>query len=185
MKNLSLLFISSLVILFSGCVSVKMPCSSNPDKIIPELKLQTIFEEIAKELKSKCHNGRCNGSSTTIITDFVDIKTLTPRRSGMLMSELMKSSINKIYGDNIIQAEFSQYFTLNNSGLVVLTRDVKKIQEQRLPFSEAIVGTYNYTNNKLYIFVRKINIYTGKITSMVTKEINFSCVNGLMVDSIW
>ena len=185
MKNFTFVLISSLIFLLNGCVSVKMPCSNNPDKVIPELKLQTIFEEIARELKNKCHSVRCNGSSTTLITDFVDIKTLTPRRSGMLMSELMKSSISRIYGDNIIQAEFSQYFKLNVSGLVVLTRDVTQIQQQRFPFSEAIVGTYNYTNNKLYIFVRKINIYTGKITSMVTKEINFSCVNGLMVDSIW
>ena len=185
MTRIFILFLTNFIFIINGCVSVKMPCSSNPDKVIPALKLQSVFDEIAKELKNNCHSVRCNGATTTLITDFVDIRSLTPKRSGMLMSELMKSSINKIYGDNIIQAEFSQYFKLNDNGLVVLTRDVTKIQQQQFPFSEAIVGTYNYTNSKLYIFVRKINIYTGKITSMVTKEINYGCINGVIIDSVW
>jgi hypothetical protein len=65
----------------------------------------------------------------------------------------------------------------------VLTRKVSEIKNDEYSHADAIVGTYSYqNNNKVVIFARKLNMETGKISRMVTREINYSC-SGRSVDS--
>jgi len=93
------------------------------------------------------------------------------------MGELMRGSLNKVCCYKIIQAEFAKYFKLSENGLVVLTRKINEIKKDDYSHSDVIVGTYSYlNNNKVLIFVRKINIGTGKISKMVTREISYNCV---------
>ncbi len=114
---------------------------------------------------------------SVLVTDFADIQTFIPNQSGLLMGELMRGSLNKACCYKIIQAEFAKYFKLSENGLVVLTRKVNEIKKDEYSQSEAIVGTYSYLgNNKVLVFVRKINMETGKISSMVTREIEYSCL---------
>ena len=101
------------------------------------------------------------------------------------MGELMRASLNKVCCYKIIQAEFAKYFKLSEKGLVVLTRNVNEIKKSEYFQSEAIVGTYNYVNNnKVVIFARKINMETGKISRMVTREVNYSCLGRLVKYSV-
>lgn len=114
---------------------------------------------------------------TVLVTDFADLQTFIPNQPGLLMGELMRASLNKTCCYKIIQAEFAKYFKLSESGLVVLTRNVNEIKKDEYFQSEAIVSTYNYlSNNKVVIFVRRINMATGKISRMVTREVNYSCL---------
>lgn len=111
-----------------------------------------------------------------MVTDFADIQTFIPNQSGLLMGELMRGSLNKVCDYKIVQAEFAKYFKLSENGLVVLTRHASEIKKDEYSQQEAIVGTYNYlNNNKVLLFVRKINTQTGKISRMVTREINYTC----------
>ncbi|MDD5286102.1 MAG: FlgO family outer membrane protein [Desulfuromonadaceae bacterium] len=113
---------------------------------------------------------------TLLVTDFADIQSFLPNQSGLLMGELMRGSLNKICCYKIVQAEFAKYFKLTENGLVVLTRKVNEIKKDEYFQSEVIVGTYSYlNNNKVIIFVRKIDTKTGKISRMVTREINYTC----------
>lgn len=113
---------------------------------------------------------------TVLVTDFADLQTFVPNQSGLLMGELMRGSLNNVCCYKIIQAEFAKYFKLSENGLVVLTRRVSEIKKDEYFQSEAIVGTYSYlNNNKVVVFVRKINMETGKISRMVTREVNYSC----------
>jgi hypothetical protein len=114
---------------------------------------------------------------TVLVTDFADLQTFIPNQSGLLMGELMRAGLNKTCCYKIIQAEFAKYFKLSENGLVVLTRNVNEIKKDEYSQSEAIVGTYNYlNNNKVVVFVRRINMATGRISKMVTREVNYSCL---------
>jgi hypothetical protein len=119
---------------------------------------------------------------TVMVTDFVDVQAYIPKRSGILMGELMRAGLNKMCCYKIIQGEFARYFKLSADGLVVLTRDAAEIKDDEYSQSEVVVGTYNYLNdyavsrrNKLVIFVRRIDTQTGKISKIVTREVNYYC----------
>jgi len=186
--------------LLSGCVA-SLPPSLGGDcnnKTLPILldstDLKALFQDMASELcidtNTDClapdTNGKASVSScssddviikkTVLVTDFADLQSYMPHQSGLLMGELMRGSLNKVCSYKIIQAEFAKYFKLSENGLVVLTRKASEIKKDEYNQSEAVIGTYNYLGtNKVVIFVRNINIETGKINKMVTREINYSC----------
>lgn len=119
---------------------------------------------------------------TVMVTDFVDVQSYIPNRSGILMGELMRAGLNKTCCYKIIQGEFARYFKLSTDGLVVLTRDIAEIKDDEYAQPEVVVGTYNYLQdsyhlrrNKLVIFVRRINTQTGKISKIVMRELNYYC----------
>jgi hypothetical protein len=110
---------------------------------------------------------------TVIVTDFVDLQTFEPKHAGLLMAELMRGSLHKVCCNRILQGEFSKYFKLTDKGLVVLTRSSDNIKKNEYSGRDVVVGTYEYSCNKLMIFVKKINISTGRIERMVTRELDF------------
>jgi len=198
-RYLSFLVISCVLFL-SGC-RASVPSNFGGDcynKTLPALldstDLIALFQDIAAEFCFEsssdclapieegkvttqiCTNREETNPMTVLVTDFADIQTFLPNQSGLLMGELMRGSLNKVCSYKIIQAEFAKYFKLSENGLVVLTRKVNEIKKDTYSQSEAIVGTYNYlNNNKVVIFVRRINTETGKISRMVAREINYSC----------
>ena len=195
-----LLIISCALWLLSGCAD-SLPHNFGGDcynKTLPILLDSTdlipLFQDIATELcvetssdclapveegggsTQNCANRAEANPMTVLVTDFADIQTFLPNQSGLLMGELMRGSLNKVCNYRIIQAEFAKYFKLSENGLVVLTRKVNEIKKDTYSQPEAIVGTYNYlNNNKVVIFVRRINTETGKISRMVAREINYTC----------
>jgi hypothetical protein len=96
------------------------------------------------------------------------------------MGELMRGSLSSICSTKITQVEFAKFFNLNEKGLVVLSRKVSEIKKDEYDQTEAIVGTYSYLNNKIVIFARKINVVTGKISRMVTREVDYNCAGGVV-----
>lgn len=199
-KLISYLILLCVTGLLTGCAA-SIPRTFGGDcynKTLPMLldstDLKSLFQDISAELcVDTCSDCLVQGISgkgtnqicanrdeinrlTVLVTDFADIQSFLPNQSGLLMGELMRGGLNKVCCYKIIQAEFSKYFKLSENGLVVLTRKVSEIKKDVYSQPEAIVGTYNYlNNNKVVIFVRKINTDTGKITKMVTREINYTC----------
>jgi|GEM_PF-666603 len=174
---------------YGACYNKSLPV------LLDATDLKALFQDIAAELCvdtcAECAARTADGKAaipasapsdeanrlTVLVTDFADLQTFIPNQPGLLMGELMRASLNKTCCYKIIQAEFAKYFKLSESGLVVLTRNVNEIKKDEYFQSEAIVGTYNYlSNNKVVIFVRRINMATGKISRMVTREVNYSCL---------
>ncbi|GFE60788.1 FlgO family outer membrane protein [Geobacter sp. AOG2] len=174
---------------YGACYNKTLPV------LLDATDLKALFQDIAAELCvdtcAECAARTSDGKAaipasapndeanrlTVLVTDFADLQTFIPNQPGLLMGELMRASLNKTCCYKIIQAEFAKYFKLSESGLVVLTRNVNEIKKDEYFQSEAIVGTYNYlSNNKVVIFVRRINMTTGKISRMVTREVNYSCL---------
>jgi hypothetical protein len=156
--------------------------------------LKSLFQDMAREICSEnCVESTAQGQGgnltipvctkreggkpeTVLVTDFADIQSFLPNQSGLLMGELMRGGLSKVCNYKIMQVEFAKFFKLSENGLVVLTRNVRDIKNDEYNESEAVVGTYSYlSNSKVVLFVRKINITTGKISRMVTREINYYC----------
>jgi hypothetical protein len=173
------------------CVNKTLP------SLLDATDLKSLFHEIALDLctescidcpdnsnfPNSCEQDYNNARRVTIlVSDFADIQSFLPNQSGLLMGELMRASLNKVCHYEIIQAEFAKYFKLSEKGLVALTRNASEVNNDTYSQPDIIVGTYNYANNnKVVLFVRRINTATGKISRMVMKEINFSCENKTVI----
>jgi PBP1b-binding outer membrane lipoprotein LpoB len=187
MKNI-IYAITILVALFiNGCVSSSVDCTDeygddfDKAQIISNLSLENIMDEISLELCTNSDTRQRPLSKSLIFTDFVDIKTLKTDKNGMFMSELLRSSFSTNCNTKIVQAEFGKYFTLNNKGFVSRTRDIDKIKKSNYAYSKAIVGTYRFTRNNLYLFVKLIDINTGKVIKMVRKKVSYQCMGGYIL----
>jgi hypothetical protein len=201
------IYISAIVTFFlavtlSGCAAQSTAVRYSTcygktfNQLLEATDLKPLFNDIARELCAepclsegtaspvdKADNSRCSAVNdknnySILITDFVDIQTFTPASQGLLMGELMRGSLSSICSTKITQVEFAKFFNLNEKGLVVLSRKVSEIKKDEYDQTEAIVGTYSYLNNKIVIFARKINVVTGKISRMVTREVDYNCAGG-------
>ncbi len=194
---------SVLFFTLMGCLATQEGYVRCYGKTLPVLldstDLKALFGDIAAELcidtcsdsvtripddKGAAHN--CTNRDeinrqTVLVTDFADIQTYIPNQSGILMGELMRASLNNVCCYKIVQAEFAKYFKLSENGLVVLTRKANEIKKEEYVQPEVVVGTYNYlSNNKVVIFVRRIDMQTGKISRIVTRELDYSCSGRLL-----
>jgi len=176
------------------CVDTSSDCGQQTKAVCVQSDTLTSFDgvanvdisnncglQVAQQTKTACNENDLPPSSdevvkrTVLVTDFVDIQSFVPKQQGILMGELMRGSLNSNCSYRIVQAEFAKYFKLSESGLVVLSRNVGVIKHDEYKQPECIVGTYSIMNNKLILFVRRINTDTGKISKMVTREITYSC----------
>lgn len=159
------------------------------NQLLEATDLKPLFNDIARELctdspvlsggsVSADTTGNKSGNYSVLITDFVDIQSFAPASQGLLMGEFMRGSLSSICSTKITQVEFAKFFNLNEKGLVVLSRKVSEIKNDEYDQTEAIVGTYSYLSNKIVVFARKINVVTGKISRMVTREVDYNCSNG-------
>lgn len=184
--------------MLSGCTAgiINAPCYGRTlPQLLDATNLKPLFQEMAYELcTDSCTDCAVRGADkalelppscgldeirrqTVLVTDFVDIKSYMPEHAGLLMGEMMRGSLNRVCCYKIVQAEFGKYFKLNEHGLVSLTRRVSEVKKDEYPQPEAVVGTYNYlNNNKVVLFVRRINTTTGHVVKMVTREIDYSCL---------
>lgn len=188
-----------VAVLLTGCVSQNMSkryatCSGKSfNQLLESTELKPLFNDIARELcaepcvsedgtptgtRATCSSGNDSTDYSILVTDFVDIQSFTPAPQGLLMGELMRGSLSSVCSTKITQVEFAKFFNLNEKGLVVLSRKVSEIKKDEYDQTEAIVGTYSYLNNKIVIFARKINVLSGKISRMVTREVDYNCAGG-------
>lgn len=190
----------ALIMCLTGCVHVQQSYSScTIVDLLNSADLKLLFNGIATEMcsdkcgecrqssggdsknKSYCSDGAGANPITVLVTDFVDINTYVPKPVGLLMGELMRGGLSEVCCYTIVQAEFATYFKLSDSGLVSLTRKASEVKNDEYRQGEAIVGTYDYLDdNKLLIFVKKINTVTSRISRMVTRELSYVCDNGLV-----
>ncbi len=183
-----------IVVNLAGCsffspTGRKSACSGKSfNQLLEATDLKPLFNGIARELCSEacvtpsavektvaCSSVADNPNHSVLVTDFVDIQSFTPASQGILMGELMRGSLSSVCGTKIVQAEFAKFFSLNEKGLVVLSRKASEIKQDDFDQTEAVVGTYSYLSNKVVIFARRINVVSGKISRMSMREVDYSC----------
>lgn len=187
MKNCLWIVLTISLFFIQGCAGVQCPEFS--EDIITRLDLKDAMSGIADELSCKPESAEitCKAlTGTVIITDFVDIQSLKPGKPGILLSEMMKSRLFASADIRVAQVEFSKYFTLTPDGLVGLTRNSREILKDEYANSECIVGTYSLAPQQLFLFVRRIDMKTGKIIKMADRTISWSCSQGFRFNrSMW
>ena len=66
-------------------------------------------------------------------------------------------------------------------GLSVLTREADDVLKQKNMTLVGIVGSYSVQGNRIHIFIRRINLRTGRIISTSTKLIPYACIGDSIV----
>ena len=168
------IFLVGLILFFISC-SLPNPFVNkyqftpqlSVDSVVPNLNLSEAIDDMAYKL-CPYTSGR-----TIIVTDFVDLETLKPGKSGLLLSELLKSKLSQVCNTKVVQVEFSKYFTIGQNGFRVLTRNIYELKGVNQPVTIAVVGTFNLSQNKLYLFSHVINIQTGVVYKIVEEEIGY------------
>ncbi|MBJ6726782.1 FlgO family outer membrane protein [Geomesophilobacter sediminis] len=178
MRAKALVTVSLLVSLLSGCSSLHSgagygtKCPKDLDSQLKAIQAKQVFADLAQDL---C--GSRDSYGTVLVTDFVDLESLAPNASGILMGEWMRSSLSSVCGYDIQQAEFGRYFTLGANGLAVLTRRGEAIRKDEVKNADIVVGTFSQSADKLVLFAKKFNLNGNVITKMSSKEIVFSCTD--------
>lgn len=203
-----LLFIAMVGGLLAGCGTTSSStvrtvptkatekCTVGLEWQVRMLDLKGIFDGLAKELCTNCQPqltpaktaeaavcGEQAGDDL-LVTDFVDLSTLEPKQSGILLGEAMRSGLSRVCCRKIQQVELAKYFKLTEKGLVALTRDAEKIVRDQFPPKECVVGTYILTSDKLILFAKRINLADGSVVRMTSREITFSCTDTNMKYSV-
>lgn len=183
MKRLVALIAMLAALGLAACVKIvpRADCSGETESVASSVSLKEEFDALARELcDDSCTTDPATGKrtcrgATVMVTDFVDIQTYKPKKSGVLFGEVMRSSLNEVCRYKIVQAEFADYFRLSEEGLTALTRNPQEIRAHEYPTAEAVVGAYHFSGGKAFLFARRLNTYTGKIARLSSREIPLGC----------
>ena len=150
-----------IVMLFlSACSSrYSFPFPSSPSRV---------FESIAEEI---CPDQEICKNSVVIVPDFVDLDTMQPGDLGFLFSEYLKGALVKVCGCEIYAVELRRNLKLDERGLLALTRDVSELKKKDFYARWAVIGTYREEKDSVVVFVRLVDLATGKIKRFATRRL--------------
>ncbi|VAY86579.1 hypothetical protein MNB_ARC-1_524 [hydrothermal vent metagenome] len=175
------IFLLSIFIL-NGCTSTtscKNSFGQNKPHtdIISSLPVAKYIDEMAGSLYPRL------GGGNIIITDFVNTTTYQATPAGIIMAEMLRTSISNKTNARIIQADFRKSFKLTPQGIISLTRDIKNSLKPNVYVPIALVGSYNIINGSMYIFIKRINIRNASVIHSVSRKISFSCFGEYIIDT--
>ena len=159
------IYIFSLLIIFTSCFH------QTPEQAFYNTDFSKNFDEISKDF-CKFINYR-----KVILTDIVNYKTLKPTPAGEFLTEFFRNSLVNKCNTSIYQIEIRKKIKINNIGTSAFSRNVNDIKNKQLKSTYLITGTYSMTDNFVIIFVRLINLRTGKIILSKTKKIRYYIKN--------
>ena len=182
LPKVALIALLGSVLLFSGCTSIQQ-CKGAFNQSLPHadiisaLPIEEHINAMSKELYP------AYGGGNMVVTDFIDTNNYHATSAGVLMGEMLKTSVARNTNARVLQLDFAKSFKLSPTGMTVLTRDAQKRLKSRLSASIALVGSYNISSNSLYLFVKRINIRTGSVIHSVSRKLTFSCFGDIIVDT--
>jgi len=177
--------LSALSILISGCYSrVYSPeyCRLSVPEALGYLQLGDIMGGVAREFCDPSlgpRNHDVSAKDVLVVPDFVDLGTYSPRLTGMILGEVTRSSLSATCRQPIYQVDLSKDIKLDKDGVVALIRDNARIANREVSARWGYVGTYTASPGKLIISLRELDMISGAISRMVTREISYGCVPGL------
>lgn len=119
---------------------------------------------------------------TLVVADPVDVQSYLPGHLGRAFGDVFRAAIYQRCKLPIQQVELSRDFSLTPNGITALTRDLRSVRgEFKARF--ALVTTYSQTRNRVYFVARRLDVATGAITAMSTREVSWQCTKNLMGDS--
>ena len=178
MKKLSILII---FLFLTGCSISNESCQSDPfggeystDK--------TDFKVVAKKGIDDIFSNIIEIPEYILITDFVDTDTLKGGTSlSFVLSNAYKDSLVNLNKFRVIEVELAKYFKIGNSGVKVLTRELKELLNSNLKSKYGLIGSYSATSHQLLIFLKLVNLESGMVEKSFMDTLEMSCeIKGLL-----
>lgn len=103
--------------------------------------------------------------SNIYVTDFINLENLNNNsKLGYILSQETKVILTKRYGLNINEIEFTKHLSISSNGTKVLSRDVTKLKKSTIDDnSYIVVGNYVTTAHKLILYIKVIDMDSGKV----------------------
>jgi hypothetical protein len=176
--NKKAIFLAIVTIGFNGCFSScqNMPTTNSYYQLsqIPSKELEKFFLDIAIELYPNRRD--ITTINSIIISDFANMHSLVVGKSGRVLTEYLKKSLNQYRGKSIVKIDISNKIKLNSDGIHILTRNKDEINSSiNLEAQEFIVNSYDYSGNRLRLFIKRVDAKSQKVIKTLIKDIDLGC----------
>lgn len=145
-------FILPLLLFFFSCSYMKDPETAFFEKNFTK-NFERNLDEICKKVYGK----------TVLVPDIVNYFTLKPDKYGDFLTQHLKTALNEKCRAKIIPIELRNTILLKKTGSTIFSRDVEEIRHKYPQAKYIITGTYKKTEDKAIVFLKLINLYTGKV----------------------
>jgi hypothetical protein len=152
-------------------------CWMDKREVLSRLDLKSVFDDAAKSL---CTEQLADSNVPLLVSDLVEIQSYKTDSIGILMGEYFRGSLIQACKQKVTQADLSRDFRLNSQGLTALTRDPALVRVPEISASQAMVGVYEWQNNKLVLMLRQVSLENSTVTKLVTKELTWRCENSAL-----
>ena len=132
-----------------------------------------------REIKTVCNKLHIKA---VIVPDIVNYYTLKPDKYGDFLTQHLKSALNETCRAKIIPIELRSSILLTKTGSTIFSRDISEIRHKYPKAKYIITGTYTKTEDKTTIFLKLINLYSGKVEINKTIISTFHFSNPLADD---
>jgi TolB-like protein len=182
MKILGISFSFLAVLLFTGCSASffenKSPCGTSSfgaEYSHAKIDFASMMSSAVSKISSQAGE-RYGLKKEVIVTDFVSVEALSNKTQlGFIFSSNLKNELAANRKLKIIEAQTAKYFKIGDDGVTLLSRDKSDSLRDEFGADYAFVGTYAVTEERIIVFVKLINLSTGKIEAAATEEEPMSC----------
>ncbi len=158
-----LIFVLLMAVLLGGCF---VPV----ERAVYKGHLQFSFDRMAGKL-CPSEDNVC-AFSPVVVTDFVNLELMKPGFKGTVYSEYLKASLSKVCGCEIYEVKLRRAFKLDEEGRVVaLTDNATLLKTKTFNTPWVVIGTYQEKEGYTVVFVRLVNIATGKVKRFVSGRV--------------
>lgn len=164
-----------------GCVSAptsKSPpnCVIGSDEIVGRINATSLANQLVSGL---CPTG--GGEFVPlVVADPVDVQNYLPGKLGRAFGDIFRSALFKACGIPIRQVELSKDFGLSGDGITALTRNLSDVRGESFRAKDAVITTYSSNAATIYFVSRRIDVSTGSIHAMSTREVSWQCEQDLL-----
>jgi hypothetical protein len=171
------LSVSILSACSSPMIEPTAKCWMDKRGVLSRLDLKSALDEAATSL---CSEELADPSVPLLVPDLVEIQSYKPDSIGIFMGEYFRGSLTQACKQKVVQADLSRDFRLNNQGLSALTRDPALVRNPEISANQAMVGVYDWQNNKLVLMLKQINLENSTVKKSVVKEFTWRCENSAL-----
>ncbi len=178
--DISIALFASLAL--GGCAAsdfgFKEPCgASSFGKEYSHKKIDfgSMMSKAVSQISSQA-SSKLAAAKEVVVTDFVNVETLSNKNQlGFILSSHLKNELVSNKKFKIIEAETAKYFKIGSDGVTLLSRDKNDTLKDEIGAEYAFVGSYAATEERTLVYIKLINLTSGKIEATATVEEPMTC----------
>ncbi len=139
-----------VLIFWSGCASNRYDAFYQKD-------FEPLFQNSLHSFCPLIHD------RTIIVGDILRYSDLQPTKVGLYLTEHLKTAVTKECHVKLYPLELARSIQISKEGSRIFTREYDRLRLKSLPSTYLLTGTYTLTDNSITIFLKLINLRSGKI----------------------